>query len=72
MESLARFVLIIFLSIYFLTLSAEILGLVLIIRNYFTSFGGWWYCLWIPILMSVNWLFSMFLLIALGKIGSKS
>ena len=71
MESLARLVLIIFLSIYFCTLLVEILGLIYLIKWFFPMFGGWWYCLWIPILMSANWLLSILILIFLSKIGSK-
>ena len=71
MESLARLVLIIFLSIYFSTLLVEVLGIIYLIQWFFPMFGGWWYFLWIPILMSANWLLSILILIFLSKIGSK-
>ena len=71
MESLAKLVLIIFLSIYFSTLLVEFLGLIYIIQWFLPIFGGWWYFLWIPILMSANWLLSLLILIFLSKIGSK-
>jgi hypothetical protein len=72
MESLAKLVAIIFFSVYGVTLAAEIVGLVLAIINYFPAFGGWMYCLWIPLIMAANWLLSLFILIIMSKIGSKS
>lgn len=72
MESLARLVALIFFSIYGVTLVFELLVLVFAIIYFAPDFGGWWYCLWIPIIMSANWLLAMLILILLSKISSKS
>lgn len=72
MESLAKLVVIIFFAIYSSTLIFEILGLIFIIEKYLKYFSGWWYFLWVPILMSVNWLISMLILIILSKIGNRT
>lgn len=72
MESLAKLVALIFFSIYGVTLVFELLALVLAIKYFLPDFGGWWYFLWVPILMSANWLIAMFILIILSKIGNKT
>jgi len=72
MESLVKLVVLIFFSIYLILLGIELACLLFVIRNYFPAFGGWMYCLWIPLIMAANWLLSMFVLIIMSKIGSKS
>lgn len=72
MESLARLVALIFFSIYGVTLGFELLVLVLTIKYFAPDFDGWWYCLWVPIVMSANWLLSILILIILSKIGNKT
>jgi hypothetical protein len=72
MESLAKLVVIIFFAIYLSTLIFEIIALIFIIEKYLKYFSGWWYFLWIPILMSANWLISMLILIILSKIGNRT
>lgn len=69
MESLAKLIMILFLIIYFIALSFEVLGLVYLIKNYLPSFGGWWYCLWMPILISANYFVTILILIILSKIN---
>lgn len=72
MESLAKLVVIIFFAIYSSTLIFEILGLIFIIEKYLKYFSGWWYFLWVPIIMSANWLISILILIILSKIGNRT
>lgn len=72
MESLARLVLIIFLAIYTASFVAELAVLLYTIKYFFPTFGGWWYLIWVPLLLGINWLFSVLILILLTKIGSKS
>ena len=72
MESLARLVVLIFLSIYFLFLGIELIALVFAIKYIFPQYGGWWYCAWVPILIGANWCLTVLILIIMSKIGSKS
>lgn len=67
-----KLVVLIFFSIYLILLCIELACLLFVIRNYFPAFGGWMYCSWIPLIMAANWLLSMFVLIIMSKIGSKS
>ncbi len=72
MESLVRLVVIIFLILYFILFAIELAALIFAIKYLFPMFGGWWYFLWIPIMMSANWLLSMLIIIILSRINSKS
>jgi hypothetical protein len=70
MESLARLVAFIFLIIYLFLLSVEIGCLIGIITKFLPQFGGYWYFLWIPILIFANWFATIFVITILSKIKS--
>lgn len=72
MESLARLIVIIFLFIYTASFVIELAVLLFTIKYFLPSWGGWWYFAWVPLLLGINWLFSMLILIIISKIGSKS
>ena len=72
MESLVKLIVIIFLIIYFLLFAIELTGLIFLIEKFYPMLSGWWYCLWIPIIMSANWLLTMLVISMLSRIGSKS
>ncbi len=68
MESLARLVFIILLSIFSIFFISIGIGFVIIQQKTFPNLGGWWYILWIPIHASLCYLLAIFTLILLSKI----
>lgn len=71
MESLAKLVVLLFISIYCIFFVIELFVLKFCLNYLLPRYEGWWYCLWIPILILVNWLLTTLAFIILSKIGSK-
>ena len=67
MASLALLVTIIFLSLYLITLGIEISLLVYLINKFFVSYGGYWYFVWIPLILLCNWFFVVILLRGISR-----
>lgn len=61
METLALLVTIIFLGLYLITFGIEIAILIWIINHFFQKYGGYWYFIWIPLMVLFNWFFVVIL-----------